>query len=131
MEQAGVPRYSPRMAKQNDDARGVKIRIPSDIAERFQTLGEDWEARIHDALRAHLDDGPVKGMADRIADAVAPLRDHPLAPHFEKAVKDFGSKVAKDVAAAAGAAALAAWTAGLAKRDGKPEKPPRPAKPKA
>ncbi len=131
MEQAGVPRYSLRMAKNSDDARGVKIRIPSEIAERFQALGEDWEVRIHDALRAHLDDGPLKSMGDRIADAVAPLRDHPLAPHLEKAVKDFGSKVAKDVAAAAGAAALAAWTAGLAKRDEKPPKAPKPAKPRA
>ena len=118
------------MAKHQDDARGVKVRIPNDIAARFQALGEDWENKLIDALRAHLDDGPLKNIGDRIADAVAPLRDHPLAPHVERAVKDFGTKVAKDVAAAAGAAALAAWTAGLAKKDEAPSKPAKD-KPKA
>jgi hypothetical protein len=117
------------MAKNQDDAKGVKLRIPRDLAERFQALGDDWEDQVAAILRAHLDDGPHRNLGDRIAEAVAPLRDHPLAPHVEKAAKDFASKVAKDVAAAAGAAALAAWTAGLAKKD--EDKPAKPAKPKA
>ncbi len=117
------------MAKKDDAAKGVKVRIPKDIAERFEALGEDWEDRIAAALRAFLDDGPAKNLGDRIVEAVAPLREHPLAPHLEKAAKDFASKVAKDVAAAAGAAALAAWTAGLAKKDEAPKD--MPVKPKA
>lgn len=120
------------MAKQHDDAKGVKIRIPRDIAERFEALGGNIEEKIASALRAHLDSDGHKTMTDRFAEAVAPLREHPLAPRLEKAARDFASKVAKDVAAAAGTAALAAWTAGLAKKDDgepKPEKPPKPDKP--
>ena len=116
------------MGKHNDDAKGVKVRIPKDVAERFQAHGEDWEERIVQALRASLDGG--RNFGDRIAEAVAPLRDHPLAPHVEKAAKDFASKVAKDVAAAAGAAALAAWTAGLAAKKDEPPAEPKD-KPKA
>lgn len=124
------------MAKKDDDAKGVKVRLPKDVVDYFQALGEDWEDRIVRALRSIADESPVKNLGDRIADAVAPLRDHPLAPHVEKAAKEFASKVAKDVAVAAGAAALAAWTAGLTKKDEKPatEAKPKPApkgKPKA
>lgn len=119
------------MPKHHDDAKGVKLRIPRDLAERLHALGEDWEDRVADVLRAHLDDGPQRNLGDRIAEAVAPLRDHPLAPHVEKAARDFASKVAKDVAAAAGAAALAAWTAGLARKDeAKAAPPPNTEKPK-
>ena len=123
MEPFAVPRYYPGMAKHTDHAKGVKIRIPQDVAERFEALGGDWEDRIVSALRTFLDDGPVKTVGDRIADAVAPLREHPFAPHIEKAAKDFASNIAKDVAAAAGAAALAAFSAGMIKKDGDAPKP--------
>lgn len=123
------------MGKKKANDKSVKIRISADLAGRLEALGPDWEDQVEQILRAHLDGAPKGGkFASFIADTVAPLKDHPLAPHVEKAAKDIASKVAKDVATAAAAAALAAWTAKMAKPEEKPasdapERPTRKPKP--
>lgn len=123
------------MGKKKADDKSVKIRISTDLAGRLEALGPDWEDQVEHILRAHLE-GAAKGgkFASFIAETVAPLKDHPLAPHVEKAAKDIATKVAKDVATAAATAALAAWTAKMTKPEEKAadaEKPTRKPKPEA
>lgn len=114
------------MGKKKADDKSVKIRISADLAGRLEALGPDWEDQVERILHTHLAGAPRGGkLASFIADTVGPLKDHPLAPHVEKAAKDIATKVAKDVATAAATAALAAWTAKMQPQD-KPAEAPRP-----
>lgn len=109
------------MPKSDDQPKGVKIRIAPDIAEAFKARGDDWEAQIDAALRAHLGQPrPERGakMKAFFADLAGPAM-----PQLEQVARDVASKVAKDVASAAAAAALAAWASSKEK--------PAPATPKA
>jgi hypothetical protein len=125
------------MAKKKSDHKWVKVHIPADLAERLEGDDLDLDDVVAGILRAHLDDAPgatpgggTQGgtFASFIADAMAPLKDHPLAPQLEKVAKDVASKVAKDVATAAATAAFAAWSAKMSQKPDPGASPPPPAR---
>lgn len=114
-----------------DDAKGVKITIPAELAEAVEAAGgslqETVERLLRDALGQPTADKAKRKIAGFLQDIAGPHL-----PQLEAIAKDVASKVAKDVATAAAAAALttfAAKAAGDAAPANKPAPKP-PAKPR-